>query len=120
MKNIIKIFLCLFISFYIAVGINNFLPEFHVEKSTSIVKTQPQLFNKQNTKDFFIVSSNSLNENSCIFQGKRKNQIAHDSYVKNTLFFLKNKKTYFTSDNALISFHNISYCLKNEIHTRAP
>lgn len=118
MQNLIKLFLTLFISFFIALGINGLTPKFKLTSLDSTAHNFAQLIsNKQNHNQVIGLINNNC---SLIFsQNKRQIQINSSIFIKsNFKEQFSNKFLYKKSQS--ISFHNISYCLKNEICIRAP
>ncbi len=119
MQNFIKLFLTLFISFFITLGINELTPNFKLTTINSATNNFAQLISKKQNHNHTI---KLVNNNDCFFifsQNKRQIQINSSVFVKfNFKERFLNKFLYKNPQS--ISFHNISYCLKNEICIRAP
>ncbi len=121
MKNIIKIFLLLFISFYTALGINNFVPHYKAPITQAVIKCTQELTVDKNVNNHAIAASNNASSQEFITQEQRKIQLGNGSVAKYTTYFNNLTNLYLKNKISQISFHNISYYyLKNEIHTRAP
>lgn len=118
MGNVIRSFI-LFILFFISFGIQSLNTNEISDYDFYSISNKSQISTNYDFNTHSVAASNSQN-NQILSSSKRKTNFLTDAFDSTVLNSKYKLKIYFYSTKRYISFHNISYCLKNEICTRAP